>query len=293
MKYFYHLFLIITVVTVVTSCQNRQPKDVKIEIDNEIETEIPEKTVKKIFLNLPSPVELTQTVLKSDLPFNKNLLNPVINVDKYTTSGSLAFNFGIYGTDLCYCRIYDQLQEAISYLSVIRKITERLQIPEEDGAETINRIEEQIENRDSIFQIIADSYANADGYLKENERDMTATFILVGGWVEGLYIALNIANFDNTDVINRIAEQKYSINNLIQLLEQYKTDPIVEKIYPSFDEIKNIYNQINISTQSSSVVTDHESQITTIDNKSEITINKAQIDELKKLIGKIRAIIIS
>ncbi len=253
-----------------------------------------EKTVKKIFFNLPSPIELTQTILATKSPFNPDLLNSVSNVENYTSSADLALNFGVYGADLCYCRVYDQLQSSISYLSAIRKITDLLQIPEEEGAETINRIEENIENRDSIFQIIAETYAEADGYLKENERDLTAAFILIGGWIEGMYFAVNLLEGQiNQALINSIAEQKYSIENLMALINEYKENPAIAEVYPHFEKLAQAYSGIEITYDKAVVVTDQETKITSIDNEINIKISNEQLVEITKLVNKIRTMIVN
>jgi hypothetical protein len=149
-----------------------------------------------------------------------------------------------------------------------------------------------MENRDSIFQIIAQTYAHADGYLKENEREQTATLILAGGWIEGMYLALNLATQNNKELITRIAEQKYSINNLIKLLEPHKGLPPVSQIFPLLLDMQAIYAELPVAKQESTVITDQESKVTTIGNKSSITITDKQIDELSRLIGKIRGIVI-
>ncbi len=296
MRYFNSIFVFVFAVVVLSSCQNNANKQIDTDEADEPELMVnSEKAVKKVFFNLPSPVELTQTVLSSDRPFNMELLNPVENVNNYTSSASLAMNFGVYGADLCYCRVYEQLQESISYLSVIRKISDKLQIPEDEGAETINRIEESLENRDSIFQIIADTYAGADGYLKENERDATAAFILIGAWVEGMHFATSIAVGDktNTEVINRIAEQKYSLDNLISLITTYKDNSTIAEILPILNDLEKVYDEVNIAHEKPVVVTDNEDKVTTIDNKATISISIAQVDEITRMIKEIRSIIIS
>jgi len=299
MKYLNLFFILSIAIVLLNACQSNSTKKVEsddaIDMDVDVDSKDAEKTVKKVFFNLPSPVELTQTILSSDQPFNTELLNSVDNISNYTSSASLALNFGVYGADLCYCRVYEQLQESISYLSVIRRISDKLQIPEDEGAETINRIEESLENRDSIFQIIADTYAGADGYLKENERDATAAYILIGGWVEGMYFATNIAsnNKTNTKVINRIAEQKYSLGNLISLISDYKNNPIIGKIVPILYDLQKVYDEVNITHEKPVVVTDSEDNVTTIDNKAKIDISVAQIEEITRMINEIRSIIIS
>lgn len=294
----YRLFILTGLIVALNACQNNKPKDdinaktndISIDVDN-----THERTVKKIFFNLPSPMELTQTLLDAESPYNPELLNPVDNLGNYETSSKLAMNFGVYGADLCYCRVYDQLQESISYLATIRKITEKLQIPESEGAETINRIEENIANSDSIFQIIADTYAGADGYLKENDRDLTATFILLGGWVEGMYFAVEINKDElSQDELNlKIAEQKFSMENLMMLINEYKDDSYIAELYPIFEKLASIFENIEISYDKAVVVTDQETKVTTIDNSTKIDITEEQLDEIGNLIGEIRTKIIS
>lgn len=253
-----------------------------------------EKKVKKIFFNLPSPIEITQTILATKSPFNNELPNASTNVANYSSSSDLALNFGVYGADLCYCRVYDQLQASIGYLAAIRKITVLLQIPEEEGSETINRIEENIENRDSIFQIIAETYAGADGYLKENDRDLTATLIVVGGWVEGMYIAVNLMNTQsNQALLNNVAEQKYSIENLMSVIDEYKENTAIAELYPHFQALNAVYSQITITHNKSVIVTDQDSKVTTIDNDAQIAITPQQLQEITKIIVEIRSKIVS
>ncbi|MCK9206277.1 MAG: hypothetical protein M0P66_04120 [Salinivirgaceae bacterium] len=276
-------------------CINKSDSTKKevVTIDFDKETD-QEKTVKKIFFNLPSPIEITQTILATKSPFNNELPNSATNVTNYSSSSDLALNFGVYGADLCYCRVYDQLQSSISYLAAIRKITVLLQIPEEEGSETINRIEENIENRDSIFQIIAETYTGADGYLKENDRDLTAALIIVGGWVEGMYIAVNLLNTQtNQSLLNNIAEQKYSYENLMSVIAEYRDNPAIAELTPYFESLQKVYAQITITHDKSVVVTDQETKVTTIENESQISITPQQLKEITNLIVEIRSKIVS
>jgi hypothetical protein len=295
MKHLKILFLLVFAAIIVSSCNNKketQKKDV-LSFDSEKELDN-EKTVKKVFFNLPSPIEITQTILATKSPYNQELLNPVSNLSNYSSSSDLALNFGVYGADLCYCRVYDQLQSAIAYLAVIRKLTSQLQIPEDAGTETINRIEENIGNRDSIFQIISETYSEADGYLKENDRELTAALILIGGWVEGMHFAVNLqSNQNNQALISSIAEQKYSLGNLISLIEEYKDNAAFAEIYPFFEKLVFVYNTVTITRDKSVIVTDQDTKITSIDSESNIQITKEQLNEIKNIIGEIRTKIVS
>jgi len=292
------LFIFSGLLVFFIGCKNNSPKNEDNTTSETLSLEkddTHERTVKKIFFNLPSPIELTQTILSTKSPYNGELLNPVSNVKNYATSSKLALNFGVYGADLCYCRVYDQLQESISYLGTIKKITEKLQIPADEGSETINRIEESIANSDSIFQIIADTYASADWYLKENERDLTATFILIGGWVEGMHFAVNINNesASKNQLNYKIAEQKFSMQNILMLVNEYKDNAMVAELYPNFIKLGDIYENISISYDKAVIITDQETKVTTIDNSTSINITQQQLDEIRILISEIRSKIIS
>ncbi len=285
------LAIFLACLAVACTSENKKPKGQQIKNVLTIDSNECEATVKKIFFNLPSPVEITQTLLKTEEPFNSELLNSADNLEKYNTSSRLALNFGVYGADLCYCRIYDQLQEAINYLSVIKKVTEKLQIPEEEGSETINRVEQSLENRDSIFFIISDTYAKADSYLKENERDMTASLILVGAWVEGMYFATSLATEPNAkqDIINNIVDQKYTVSNLVNLLKTYSETPEVASFMEDFNKIQSIYDGIEVKYDKSVVVnTDQDEHVTTIDAPVTVSISNSQLQEIATLVAEIR-----
>jgi len=287
--------IFIACLAVACTSESKRLKEQQLKSAMTIDSSECEATVKRIFFNLPSPVEITQTLLKTEEPFNSDLLNSADNLEKYNTSSSLALNFGIYGADLCYCRVYDQLQEAINYLSVIKKVTEKLQIPEEEGSETINRIEQSLENRDSIFYIISDTYARADSYLKENERDMTASLILAGAWIEGMYFATTLASEPDAkdDIINNIVDQKYTVANLVNLLNTYNETPEVSSLIDDFNKVQDIYNSIEVTYDKSVVVnTDQDDHVTSIDAPVTVNMTKEQLKEIADLIKGIRSKII-
>ena len=142
------------------------------------------KKVKKIFYNVPSPIEMTAVIQKSGTEYKPEILNSYKFAGKYIKVPKQALILGVYGSDLSYVRLFDQIQLSINYLSSIKKLCDELNIPEEQGSFAISRMETNMDNRDSLLQIITETYASADLYLKENERGNTATLIILGGWIE-------------------------------------------------------------------------------------------------------------
>lgn len=252
------------------------------------------QNVKKIFYNVPSPIEMAAIMQRAGASYNFNLLNRIEYVDKYTTNSTMALNLGIYGADLSYTRMFDQIQESVNFLSVIRKLSDGLGIPQEPGRFAVSRIEKNIENRDSLLLIITDVYGAADIYLKENNRGSTAALIILGGWVEALYIATNIVdeNVENKEVLDRIAEQKYSIQNLIDLLASYEGDEIIALYLPTLNELNEIYNLVEIKASKTEIKTDSVHKVTSINNNSEIKIKMEEVLKIREKVSVLREKII-
>lgn len=246
--------------------------------------------VTKIFYNVPSPIEMATMMQRAGANYDVELLNPVGNIENYTTIASSALNLGIYGADLSYTRMFDQIQESVNYLSVLRKLSDRLGIPQDEGSFAVGRIEENIDNRDSLLQIISETYATADLYLKENDRGSTAALIILGGWVEALYISTNILDSvsPNPEIMNRVAEQKLSLNNLIEILNSYGEDESIGKYLPELLDLQQSFEKITITYKSGHVVTDTVNKKTSIQSETAIEVTYDNIREIRRKVEIIR-----
>ena len=47
-------------------------------------------------------------------------------------------------------------------------------------------------NRDSLIEIVANTYMDTEYYLQENQRSIIAKAVLSAAWIAGLYIAVNL-----------------------------------------------------------------------------------------------------
>lgn len=279
------------------SCTRTPEVNVDDEIivgSEQVSEEAHVKTVKQIFYNVPSPMEISSMLMKAGATYNSEYLNSFKKVNEYTTMEEMAVNLGIYGADLSYNRLYDQIQESVNYFSAIKKLSDNLGIPQDQGGSAAERLETNLENRDSLLNIISQTYANADQYLKQNNRGSTASLIIMGGWIEALYIATQIASLpgDNAPLLENIAEQKLSLDNLIGLLKNYENDEIVSKYLPRLNQLVKAYEKVEINSSPNEVVTDKEKGMTTINNETEITISQETFIEIMTIISELRNSII-
>jgi hypothetical protein len=243
-----------------------------------------------VFYSIPSPVETTSLLKAAGAKYNKNYLNPIENLSKYESVKAKALNLGVYGSDLSFTSMFDQTQESMLYLRCTNTLASKLGISGAFDEKTTERIEANMSNRDSLLGIISDSYWTADAYLKDNGQPGVSALIIAGGWIEGLYIATQIAQTTKSEAITtRIGEQKLSLENLIALLESHKSENEgIAEVMNSLVELKKIYDTVSDTAGETTVSTDKEKGITTIGNGSSYSINADQLKQITEKAKEIR-----
>lgn len=280
-------------------CQS-ESKDKKV--DNEIEQDMENNDdssselnkTKQVFYSLPSPIETALLLKRAGAKFNEDYLNSVDNIPKYTTQKSMALNLGVYSADLSFVSMFDQSQLSVKYLSATKKLADELGVLNAVDQSVFKRMDANIDNTDSLMEIISETFMNSDSFLKENDRNETAGILLVGGWIEGLYIATQIAKSteSNSEIIDRVIDQRLSLTTLMSLLEEYPNNSDVKDILNSLKEIKALYDKINIASSKSEVVTDSTGK-TIIKSASKASYKDEDINALFDKAIEIRNSIVS
>ncbi len=263
------------------------------EASGTLDTETQEQlnTAKRIFYALPSPLETAMLIKNAGAAYNEELMNPVSNSSKYITSKSKALNLGIYSTDLSYASLFDQSQATLDYVGAAKEMADGLNILDAINEETVTQLEEQINNRDAIIDIISETLMNSSSFLKENDLEGTASVVLVGGWIEGLYIATNLVNehdLEDNKLVERIVDQKLSLDIMINLLESSPEDADAQAVLEDVKALKTIFDKITIDQGEVTAVEDPETNVTTLKSESSIKITNRVFTELKTKVIEIR-----
>ena len=244
------------------------------EDESSIQTDtLPHKeNIQKIFYSIPSPIQASLMLKKSGAQYAKEMVNPVENVNRYTTNFKKSVNMGAYGADLAYCNMFNQTQEAIKFLSTVNKLSNSIGMSGIiERAGVLSRFQDNIGNKDSLMFILSDLFRESDEYLKENEQYNTATYVLSGGWVEALYIAVMQAKKNNTKEMRQlIAEQKKSLNSLLNLLPPNPPEKEFGDFKSSLTALQNVFADVSIETGESKVSTDPATNVTTVDAENKI-----------------------
>lgn len=290
------VFLVfILTISLITGCKSgtkpqKEGEEVKIpENLTEIKQDIDQ--AKKIFNALPSPLESAQLIKSAGAKFNEKLLNPVSRQNNYVTSKAMALNLGVYTCDLSFASLYEQTNLLIDYMEAAKKMADGLGILKAIEQEHINKLEENINNKEVIIDVVSQTFMNSNSYLEDNGQPATAATVLVGGWIEGLYIStqlVDIKDFNTNKLVGRIIDQKLSIDILIDLLKSSQGVPSVDELTVQVGKLKAVFDKITITTSAVRPEYDQASNTTVL--KSEVTTNMTPevFLELSKIVAEIR-----
>ena len=238
--------------------------------------------------SIPSPVQTSMLIKETGAKYNNGMLNSAKNAEKYTTKYKKALNVGVYGADVGYVTLYDNSQDALGYMKSVRKLSDELGILGAFDATTIDRFQSNLGKKDSMLAMVGDAYRASDAFLKDKDKNDVGVLILAGGWIETLYFTTTIAqSSSNPRVMERLGEQKYTLDNLIKALNPYRGQEEIAGLLDQLYELAYDFDAIAVEYKYVKPTTDEANKITTINSTSKVTITK---EHLKAISDKIAAI---
>lgn len=255
-----------------------------------------ESKVMMIYYDSPSPLEMATLIHRDKASFYPELLSPTENADRLATVSELALNLGIFGVDFSYAKLFDHNQEALKYLSAIEQLSQKLDIPRDQATSVFKDLESSVEDNDSLLIIINDVFITAVEHLRETDRSNVATLMILGGWIEALYIALHVYEREDKpqEILERIAAQKLSLNNLVQLVSASQEDPKVAEFLEELVALKKVYDKVELDFTGREVENDKERGVYIV--KGDAPFHTKLTDEdtrkMKQLVNLLRSIIL-
>ena len=299
MKTIVHSLILLAVVSVMaTSCSNKSSKNHAKDIDLSIQNiDSLSQTIKfsNTLFSLPSPYQVTMLVRNTGVSFNSNLLNSLENNQNYTSSFDKCVNLGVYGADLAYMSIYEQAPLIVSLFSVIKSLSNDLDLTSAFSKELVERIENNVNNKDSLMNIVSGAYRDMDVYMKETQRQREGSLVLAGGWIESMYILSQLTVETKSDALaQRIGESRQPLDNLIKILSPYYHDaPEIEGLLDELVELADIF--AGVESQYTYVVPeiDVEQKMTIVKSVTKIIITDDVLSEIADKVGVIRESLIT
>lgn len=248
------------------------------------------ETKYETYYGLLTPVEICSIFNRLGVTYDNAALNPVSNSDSYMSIAKTAVNTGIYGVDFGYLKMFGLGQDVINYMVTIRRMSNRLGIPDYLMLNPLRQIESDIADPDTVTALMGKAFSNLEDHLMRNERESIAGLILMGGWVEAMFIATQLAyDHENPDpvVIQKIAEQKYTLKSLLSFMKNYYDDPVVVYYTKKLKYLNNYFDSFDIYFKPGDLEIDTLRKVLR-SSGADMTITLPTLDMIKDYVAKLR-----
>ncbi len=244
------LSLFVITALLFAACGQRPSENLEVDMEDVTagELQISSETMSDIIQNIASPIEVAAVISSLNIPFSTSYLSDPEKLSTNTTSFEMAYSLGALSADLGYLNMYEKTGTAVNYLSSINRLADALQIGQFFDFATIKRLATTSSDIDSLMFISIHSFNNMDDYLRETDRSNLSALMIAGVWMEGLYLATQVATQNsNEDLKSMIGEQKIILNDLLLVLDHYKKETIIAAYIKDLGMIKEAYADVKIT----------------------------------------------
>lgn len=217
-----------------------------------------------------------------------NLLNPVENEKKYESKKAQSLNLGIYSADLLYCSTFGAgSNKVVPYFGVCVRMGDKLKVATSLTEKDKDRISKNAGNADSLIAISSDLYLSSFENLEQGDRGADLSLMLAGGWVETLYLMSSMVKDFEKDkqTAEHIAEQKISLDNLLEFISKYESNENVKAVSGDLKELQTLFADVQMG-RSGGMTMKNNKRVLGGGAKTEIT--KDQFEKIKTKIGGMR-----
>ena len=245
------LIYVMLIFALVASCKSSGDKG-NLNIDDsevvEGDLEVSGEVMQDIIQSVSSPVEMAALVKSLGVQFSNKYLAPADKVDEISTSFKQAFNLGVFGADLGYLNMYNKTANTIDYISAIKTLADKIHVGQFFDFTTLKRLAQNSQNLDSLMYLSVHSFNQMDQYLRDNNRSNLSALMVIGVWVEGLYLATQVyKEAPHKDLAERIGEQKIILEQLMLIIKNFSKNEQFATLYNEIEKINALYKGVEIA----------------------------------------------
>ena len=239
--------LLILSFTSLSSCKNSASKQQKNAEKQEVK-EIQDQIGTNVY-PLPTSATVIKKLTELEVGYIIGITNPADNSKKYFDSQSRAKNLGAYGADLSYVTLYNQAQDVITYLDVIKSLSNELNMSKVYNEDLYTKIKQNVDNKDELVKILTKEFNDTYAFLSDNDQQPLALLVVGGAWVEGMYLTTHVseAAYQNPEFSRVLLEQKKSFDTYLEITKPYLNDASVADFVKLLDPIKKVYEGLGTS----------------------------------------------
>ena len=240
---------------------------------------------------IPPPALLSRVIEQQAIPFNRNILAAQTQSVRWVSSFQKALNLGVLGADLTYLVNYGQTPQIPTVFASIGALSQDLDLMQDVDSSIVLAIENGMEDPVQLLGLHSEFFRSMENYLKKNNRGDISAGILIGGWVESLYLIASLS--DSTTTLDPLlAEQRYSAQGVLQLAKDIQDSTMVE-ILGDLEPLCEAFADLEHSYSFRDPMHDRREHITYLRSQSKVEFDTDQIEQLHALIRKTRQRIIT
>jgi hypothetical protein len=237
---------------------------------------------------MPTPNELFAIVRTLNGKGHKGAMSATPKADRFATLSGRALNFGVYATDMVYASNFKLTSEVVRYYLACKDLGDQIGLSNAFNADIQRRLEKNLTHGDSMDVLTNDAYYSAYQKLQAEQMGPTLALVLAGGWVESMHLIMAQLNAydEGSPLLARIAEQKVSLEQLIDMMGQVKDDANIGPTLKGLMAIRDIYDQLNV-VRTPNTGRSPSGRMVLGDDVS-VSITAAKYDELKAAVTSLR-----
>lgn len=242
---------------------------------------------------IPTPLQTTALMQALEIEYNEAVLQNTDRAEEYSSWFSQAANLGVYGADMGYANVYGENKKSMDYLGSIRSLADNLKIGQFFDFSTIKDLAQKKGDIDALVNSSQMNFQKMNDYLQKQKRGKISVAMILGGWVEGLYLSAKIStlNPDSKELQETVAQQTLSLDVISVLLDLYASDKYFAEFRKDFDLLKKSFDGVQIIFHEGEVsqYEDAAGNLVVEDTStSEIVISQSDVVNISLAASKIR-----
>src|SRR5688572_16817503 len=173
---------------------------------------------------LPSPLQIAYIFKKSGMKYVPGTAHDPNAAANYSSQYTQSIALGLYSSDLAYCVLNKQSNDARNYMKAVKDLPDKLGMAAVFNSDDLmKRFDANIGNEDSIMFILSELQSKSDEFFSSNDRQVTAAEVFSGAWVESMYIASKVSKGKDSKLAEQLADQMSILDNLIKELKKHES----------------------------------------------------------------------
>ena len=161
------------------SCNQSQEKELDAN-NNKSYSKNENEKMEAIYYSIPSPMETTIILKRTYSKFSSELLFPTVNISEIYENQTRALLLGIISTDLNYAMLCERKLETNRLINQVIQIAKLLHLDAVVNSRIKERIENNLNNKDSMQIIIGNTFWEIENKLKNDDKEELSALIVAG-----------------------------------------------------------------------------------------------------------------